>query len=145
MKDNDEMRNYISNNNEDYKVKYYDLYSIINYINEIIKKIELENVFSSEFNKFFKEIFINFDYIGKWNINFLLKNGYIEKKISKLINYEILTKDYINKYREIIWTLLIKNSYLIYVITSNNYCISEVRKLKIKIKDVGKLIIKIIL
>ncbi|ORY25766.1 hypothetical protein LY90DRAFT_106129 [Neocallimastix californiae] len=65
MKDNDEMRNYISNNNEDYKVKYYNLYSIINYINEIIKKIELENVFSSEFNKFFKEIFINFDYIGK--------------------------------------------------------------------------------
>jgi len=145
MKDNDEMRNYISNNNEDYKFKYYDLYSIINYINEIIKKIELENVFSSEFNKFFKEIFINFDYIGKWNINFLLKNGYIEKKIPKLRNYEILTKDYINKYREIIWTLLIKNSYLIYVITSNNYCISEVRKLKIKIKDVGKLIIKIIL
>ncbi|KAG4083524.1 hypothetical protein H8356DRAFT_1748951 [Neocallimastix lanati (nom. inval.)] len=65
MKDNDEMRNYISNNNEDYKVKYYELYSIINYINEIIKKIELENVFSSKFNKFFKEIFINFDYIGK--------------------------------------------------------------------------------
>ena len=70
---------------------------------------------------------------------------YIEKKIPKLINYEILTKDYINKYRKIIWTLLIKNSYLIYVITSNNYCISGVRKLKIKINEVGKLIIKIIL
>ena len=67
MKDNDEMRNYISNNNEDYKVKYYDLYSIINYINEIIKKIELENVFSSEFNKFFKEIFINFEY---WKVKY---------------------------------------------------------------------------
>ncbi|KAG4105826.1 hypothetical protein H8356DRAFT_1286807 [Neocallimastix lanati (nom. inval.)] len=100
MKDNDEMRNYISNNNEDYKVKYYNLYSIINYINEIIKKIELENVFSSEFNKFFKEIFINFDYIGK----------------------------------KIIWTLLIKNSYLIYVITSNNYCISGIRNKFIKNK-----------
>ncbi|KAG4081814.1 hypothetical protein H8356DRAFT_1704550 [Neocallimastix lanati (nom. inval.)] len=67
MKDNDEMRNYISNNNEDYKFKYYDLYSIINYINEIIKKIELENVFSSEFNKFFKEIFINFEY---WKVKY---------------------------------------------------------------------------
>jgi len=44
-------------------------------------------------------------------MNFLLKNGYIEKKIPKLINYEMLTKDYINKCREIIWTLLIKNSY----------------------------------
>jgi len=83
----------------------------VNYIKEITKKIELENVFFSELNKFFKEIFINFDYIEKWNINFLLKNGYIEKKISKLINYEMLTKDYINKYREIIWILLIKNSY----------------------------------
>ena len=82
--------------------------------------------------------------IGKWNINFLLKNGYIEKKIPKLINYETLTKDYINKYKEIIWTLLIKNSYLIYFITSNNYCISGVRKLRIKTNDVGKLIIKII-
>jgi len=44
----------LSNNNDDYKIKYYDLYSIINYIKEIIKKIELENVFSSDFNKFFK-------------------------------------------------------------------------------------------
>ncbi|KAG4081752.1 hypothetical protein H8356DRAFT_1300083 [Neocallimastix lanati (nom. inval.)] len=33
MKDNDEVRNYIKNN-EDFKFKYYDLYSIINYIKE---------------------------------------------------------------------------------------------------------------
>ena len=35
-----EMRNYISNN-EDYKFKYYDLYSVVNYIKEINKKTEL--------------------------------------------------------------------------------------------------------
>ena len=53
MKDNDEVRNYI-NNNEDFKFKYYDLYSIINYIKEKIKKTELENDFSYKFNKFYK-------------------------------------------------------------------------------------------
>jgi len=39
------MKNYISNNNKYYKVKSYDLYSVVNYIKEIIKKIELENVY----------------------------------------------------------------------------------------------------
>jgi len=111
MKDNDKVKNYISNNNKDYKVKYYDLYSLVNYIKEINKKIELVNDFSFEFNKFFKEIFINYDYIKKKDINFQLKNRYIEKKIPKLINYEMLTKYYIYKHHEIIWTLLIKNNY----------------------------------
>ncbi|KAL6591793.1 hypothetical protein U3516DRAFT_854225 [Neocallimastix sp. 'constans'] len=70
MKDNDEVRNYI-NNNEDFKFKYYDLYSIINYIKEKIKKTELENDFSYEFNKFYK----------KKDIKFLLKNGNIVRKL----------------------------------------------------------------
>ena len=55
MKDNDEMRNYISNNNEDYKFKYYDLYSVVNYIKEINKKTELQNNFSSEINNSLKK------------------------------------------------------------------------------------------
>ena len=49
-----------------------------------------------------------------------------------------MKKDYINKHWETIWTVLIKNSYLIKVITNNNYSISEERKLKIKTNDVGE-------
>ena len=48
------MRNYISNN-EDYKFKYYDLYSVVNYIKEINKKTELQNNFSSEINNSLKK------------------------------------------------------------------------------------------
>ncbi|KAL6611967.1 hypothetical protein U3516DRAFT_782116 [Neocallimastix sp. 'constans'] len=33
----------MNNNNEDFKVKYYDLYRVVNYIKEITKMIELEN------------------------------------------------------------------------------------------------------
>jgi len=63
MKDNDEVKNYISNNNKDYKIKYYDLYNAVNYIKEIIKKTKLENDFSYEFNKFFKKIFIKVKFL----------------------------------------------------------------------------------
>ncbi|ORY13651.1 hypothetical protein LY90DRAFT_708636 [Neocallimastix californiae] len=48
------------------------------------------------------------------DIIFLLKNGYIVKKIPILMNYEMLKKDYIEKHREIIWTLLVEYCYLIY-------------------------------
>ncbi|KAL6588900.1 hypothetical protein U3516DRAFT_790751 [Neocallimastix sp. 'constans'] len=56
-------------------------------------------------------------------------------------NYISNNEDYKFKYYDLyktIWTVLIKNSYLIKVITNNNYSISEERKLKIKINDVGE-------
>ncbi|KAL6595740.1 hypothetical protein U3516DRAFT_765710 [Neocallimastix sp. 'constans'] len=95
MKDNDEVRNYI-NNNEDFKFKYYDLYSIINYIKEKIKKTELENDFSYEFNKFYK----------KKDIKFLLKNGNIVRKL------KIKTNDVgeFNENKFLLWKQIIKNT-----------------------------------
>ncbi|KAL6611820.1 hypothetical protein U3516DRAFT_753130 [Neocallimastix sp. 'constans'] len=95
MKDNDEVRNYI-NNNEDFKFKYYDLYSIINYIKEKIKKTELENDFSYEFNKFYK----------KKDIKFLLKNGNIARKL------KIKTNDVgeFNENKFLLWKQIIKNT-----------------------------------
>jgi len=133
INDNDKVNNYNGNNNKDDKIKIYDLYSVVNFIKEIIKRNNIYYFSIWKFEKFFNEIFINFDYILIKDIAFLLKNGYIEKKIPKLINYEMLKKDYIEKHREIIWTLFIEYGYLIDVST-NDCSISEVRKLKINTK-----------
>ncbi|KAG4083523.1 hypothetical protein H8356DRAFT_1089463 [Neocallimastix lanati (nom. inval.)] len=117
-------------------IKYYDLRNVLKCIKGIFKMSEFVSDFSSEFNTFFNEIFINFDYIMIKDMIFLLQNGYIEKKIPELTNYEMLKKDYINNHREIIWTLLIEYGYLINVTTSNNAIISKVRKLKIITEEI---------
>ncbi|ORY05401.1 hypothetical protein LY90DRAFT_519336 [Neocallimastix californiae] len=44
MKDNDEVRNYI-NNNEDFKFKYYDLYSIIIILKKKLKRQNWRMIF----------------------------------------------------------------------------------------------------
>ncbi|KAG4082311.1 DUF1703-domain-containing protein [Neocallimastix lanati (nom. inval.)] len=60
------------------------------------------------------------------DIDYLLQNGFIEKSIPKLLEFEMLKKEYINNNRDIIWTLFIKFGYLI---VDNN-------ELKIKNKEI---------
>ncbi|KAL6611822.1 hypothetical protein U3516DRAFT_550657 [Neocallimastix sp. 'constans'] len=140
MNENDKMNNYIGNKDENNKIKFYDLFQVLHNIKTKINKKKLNN---SSFNiEFINEIFKNFDYILIKDMIFLLQNGYIEKKIPELTNYEMLKKDYINKHREIIWTLLIEYGYLIVDVTTNNGNISEVRKLIIKTEDIREFIKK---
>ncbi|KAL6593578.1 hypothetical protein U3516DRAFT_834192 [Neocallimastix sp. 'constans'] len=63
-------------------------------------------------------------------MDYLLQNGFIEKSIPKLLEFEMLKKEYINNNRDIIWTLFIKFGYLI---IDNN-------KLKIKNKEIKEFI-----
>ncbi|KAG4081809.1 hypothetical protein H8356DRAFT_1319797 [Neocallimastix lanati (nom. inval.)] len=90
----------------------------------------------------FKEINLT-NYSITSNINLLLQNGYIEKAIPELINYEMLKKDYIEKHREIFWTLLVEYGYLIYdyrtVTTISDF---KVVKLKVSTNDVREFIKK---
>jgi len=75
-------------------------------------------------------------------MDFLLKNGSIEKNeesIPILLNFEMLTKDYIKGNREIIWTLLIEYGYLSMVHTNNK---SKHIKLLIKNEMIKKFIKK---
>ena len=140
MNENDKMNNYIGNKDENNKIKFYDLFQVLHNIKTKINKKKLNN---SSFNiEFINEIFKNFDYTLIKDMIFLLQNGYIEKKIPELTNYEMLKKDYINKHREIIWTLLIEYGYLIVDVTTNNGNISEVRKLIIKTEDIREFIKK---
>ncbi|KAG4093508.1 hypothetical protein H8356DRAFT_1311831 [Neocallimastix lanati (nom. inval.)] len=78
-------------------------------------------------------IFQNKRYIFKsfiTDIDYLLQNGFIEKSIPKLLEFEMLKKEYINNNRDIIWTLFIKFGYLI---VDNN-------ELKIKNKEIKEFI-----
>ncbi|KAL6588978.1 hypothetical protein LY90DRAFT_513246 [Neocallimastix californiae] len=96
--------------------------------------------FYNEFYKFYKEVFLDIFIQDKYII-FLLKNGYIVKKIPILMNYEMLKKDYIEKHREIIWTLLVEYCYLIYdyrtVTAKFDF---KVVKLEIRTNDVSEFI-----
>ncbi|KAL6589940.1 hypothetical protein U3516DRAFT_858475 [Neocallimastix sp. 'constans'] len=98
--------------------------------------------FYNEFYKFYKEVFLDIFIQDKCN-HYLFKTfitGNL-KKIPILMNYEMLKKDYIEKHREIIWTLLIEYGYLIYdyrtVTAKFDF---KVVKLEIRTNDVSEFI-----
>lgn len=105
-----------NNNNNDDKTKYYDLYLVKNYIQNYNNEITVEEKINNflENHEFFNVVFETFDYLMIKDIDFLLKNGSIEKNVESILtlNFKMLTKDYIKSNRDIIWTLLIKYGYL---------------------------------
>ncbi|KAL6593584.1 hypothetical protein U3516DRAFT_834195 [Neocallimastix sp. 'constans'] len=122
-----------------YKDVFLNIFKEDKYYHYLFKTFITGNLNVNEY--YFNEInLINNSIID--DMIFLLQNGYIEKKIPELTNYEMLKKDYINKHREIIWTLLIEYGYLIVDVTTNNGNISEVRKLIIKTEDIREFIKK---
>ncbi|KAL6589730.1 hypothetical protein U3516DRAFT_613535 [Neocallimastix sp. 'constans'] len=114
---------------------------IDNYDSPILNTVNTS--FYNKFFKFYKDVFLNIFKEDKY-YHYLFKTfitGNLNK-IPELTNYEMLKKDYINKHREIIWTLLIEYGYLIVDVTTNNGNISEVRKLIIKTEDIREFIKK---
>ncbi|KAG4082497.1 hypothetical protein H8356DRAFT_1299749 [Neocallimastix lanati (nom. inval.)] len=114
---------------------------IDNYDSPILNTVNTS--FYNEFFKFYKDVFLNIFKEDKY-YHYLFKTfitGNLNK-IPELTNYEMLKKDYINKHREIIWTLLIEYGYLIVDVTTNNGIISKVRKLIIKTEDIREFIKK---
>ncbi|KAL6592996.1 hypothetical protein U3516DRAFT_649030 [Neocallimastix sp. 'constans'] len=115
---------------------------IDNYDSPILNTINTNN----EFYKFYEEVFLEIFNQDKRH-HYLFKTfitgnlNCIVKKIPILMNYEMLKKDYIEKHREIIWTLLVEYGYLIYdyrTITAKFDF--KVVKLEIRTNDVSEFI-----
>ncbi|KAL6589735.1 hypothetical protein U3516DRAFT_652619 [Neocallimastix sp. 'constans'] len=111
---------------------------IDNHDSPILNTINTNN----EFYKFYEEVFLEIFNQDKRH-HYLFKTfitGNL-KKIPILMNYEMLKKDYIEKHREIIWTLLVEYGYLIYdyrtVTAKFDF---KVVKLEIRTNDVSEFI-----
>ncbi|KAG4082428.1 hypothetical protein H8356DRAFT_1284441 [Neocallimastix lanati (nom. inval.)] len=123
-------------NLDKYDKEQWENFQNDNYDSPILNTINTNN----EFYKFYEEVFLEIFNQDK-HIIFLLKNECIVKKIPILMNYEMLKKDYIEKHREIIWTLLVEYGYLIYdyrTITAKFDF--KVVKLEIRTNDVSEFI-----
>ncbi|KAL6588859.1 hypothetical protein U3516DRAFT_819885 [Neocallimastix sp. 'constans'] len=111
---------------------------IDNYDSPILNTINTNN----EFYKFYEEVFLEIFNQDKRH-HYLFKT-FITGNLNKipiLMNYEMLKKDYIEKHREIIWTLLVGYGYLIYdyrtVTTNFDF---KIVKLEIRTNDVSEFI-----
>ncbi|KAG4093518.1 hypothetical protein H8356DRAFT_1048279 [Neocallimastix lanati (nom. inval.)] len=113
---------------------------IDNYDSPILNTVNTS--FYNEFFKFYKDVFLNIFKEDKY-YHYLFKT-FITGNLNKipiLMNYEMLKKDYIEKHREIIWTLLVGYGYLIYdyrtVTTNFDF---KIVKLEIRTNDVSEFI-----
>ncbi|KAG4092748.1 hypothetical protein H8356DRAFT_1278144 [Neocallimastix lanati (nom. inval.)] len=113
---------------------------IDNYDSPILNTVNTS--FYNKFYKFYKEVFLNIFKEDKY-YHYLFKT-FITGNLNKipiLMNYEMLKKDYIEKHREIIWTLLVGYGYLIYdyrtVTTNFDF---KIVKLEIRTNDVSEFI-----
>jgi len=139
--DNDKSYNNNNNNNNnnkyDDKIKFYDLVYVKNYIQDILSLNKANRIFPLEDKTLIKEAFKYFDFIIFKDMNYLLKNGTIEKSISKLTDF----KSDIENNRDMIWTLFIEYGYLVIDQTYNkNNTMSNYRKLKIRNEEIKEFI-----
>ncbi|KAG4092379.1 hypothetical protein H8356DRAFT_1278505 [Neocallimastix lanati (nom. inval.)] len=113
---------------------------IDNYDSPILNTVNTS--FYNKFYKFYDEVFLEIFNQDKRH-HYLFKT-FITRNLNKipiLMNYEMLKKDYIEKHREIIWTLLVGYGYLIYdyrtVTTNFDF---KIVKLEIRTNDVSEFI-----